>query len=426
MELQVLQRQLIEQIRDYVVSDAEPEILLFQGETAYADSLLAWLKAQSKFPQFYLTSRSGDQRWAALGEVRSFSDSFSATQFSQTTGFPLVGGLTFDKQAHFFLPRILLTQHQHQLRLQFFVKSAELRDKTALFDTIKTLEKSTALLPLSQQIIPLSSQATQAQWCDWVEKALSHIQQGNFNKLVLANKRCFQLSSPLNSLDFVAESEKLNKHCYHFFFAQDKNSAFVGASPERLYQRIGRKLSTEALAGTAAIERDPIEVKKQTDWLLQDKKNIFENQLVADGICRALQPYAEHIQVADLSIKKLRQVQHLYREIQVTLKENYGDQACLHAIHPTAAVSGLPQQQAIEFIQNTENFDRTWYAGTLGIMQPDYAEFCVTIRSAIIEPHKISVFAGAGIVEGSVPLLEWQEIERKASGLLSLFQGGTA
>lgn len=55
-------------------------------------------------------------------------------------------------------------------------------------------------------------------------------------------------------------------------------------------------------------------------------------------------------------------------------------------------------------------------------MRQQQAEFCVAIRSAFIEQNKIRVFAGAGIVEGSIPLLEWQEIERKALGLISLLQ----
>ena len=45
----------------------------------------------------------------------------------------------------------------------------------------------------------------------------------------------------------------------------------------------------------------------------------------------------------------------------------------------------------------------------------------MTIRSAFIEENQVRVFAGAGIVEGSQPVEEWLEIERKAAGLISLF-----
>ena len=93
----------------------------------------------------------------------------------------------------------------------------------------------------------------------------------------------------------------------------------------------------------------------------------------------------------------------------------------LKAIHPTAAVSGLPQQQAKKALAEIETFDRRWYAGTLGVMSQNLSEFCVTIRSAFIEENQVRVFAGAGIVEGSQPVEEWLEIERKAAGLISLF-----
>ena len=73
-------------------------------------------------------------------------------------------------------------------------------------------------------------------------------------------------------------------------------------------------------------------------------------------------------------------------------------------------------------LRQIENYDRGWYAGTLGFFDHQQAEFCVTIRSAQLEENKIRIFAGAGIVEGSVPLLEWHEIERKAAGLISLLQ----
>ena len=57
-------------------------------------------------------------------------------------------------------------------------------------------------------------------------------------------------------------------------------------------------------------------------------------------------------------------------------------------------------------------------------MTQSHGEFCVTIRCAFIEQNRIRIFAGAGIVAGSVPLLEWQEIERKASGLVTLLSTG--
>ena len=51
------------------------------------------------------------------------------------------------------------------------------------------------------------------------------------------------------------------------------------------------------------------------------------------------------------------------------------DTDLLKAIHPTAAVSGLPQQQAKKALAEIETFDRRWYAGTLGVMNQHLSEF---------------------------------------------------
>jgi menaquinone-specific isochorismate synthase len=112
-------------------------------------------------------------------------------------------------------------------------------------------------------------------------------------------------------------------------------------------------------------------------------------------------------------------VQHLRRCIWTELK-HADDEQCLHVLQPTAAVAGLPRQAARAFIQNVEPFDREWYAGSAGYLSPEQSEFCVALRSARVQGAALRLYAGAGIVSGSDPEQEWQEIENKAAGLRSL------
>ena len=67
--------------------------------------LLAWLKSQSAYPQFYLHFRDEEKALAALGEVQSFSQLNLAQEFIEESGFPLVGGLQFQGTAQFVLPK---------------------------------------------------------------------------------------------------------------------------------------------------------------------------------------------------------------------------------------------------------------------------------------------------------------------------------
>lgn len=390
---------------------------------ALPPSWLAWLKAQQDYPQFYWHHRDDSRIFAAVGKVRSFSDLISASAFVQQDGITLVGGATFNGEVRFYLPRLLLEQTQQNLRIRLFIDNNKsfAEEKQVICTLLKNFPETAALKPIQQTAQLKRQAATQNEWQHWVKKALNAINAGTISKAVLANESEFAVSD-LNSKDFLAESEKQNSGCYHFLFTEHSQPAFVGSTPERLYARQGRILQTEALAGTAPMTQTPAENERLAQWLLNDEKNLYENNLVVQDISHNLQPYSEHIEVKNVELKQLRQVQHLCRKITVTLNAHCDDAQCLAAIHPTAAVSGLPQQAAIEFLKNTENFDRTWYAGTLGFMQQDSAEFCVTIRSAFIEADKFRVFAGAGIVAGSDPLLEWQEIERKAAGLVSLLQ----
>ena len=420
--LQLLKTQLINQINALQLNQSH-HIAVCSTQAECDVDLLSWLKAQPHYPQFYFQLQQTTQCFATLGVVRTFQHLDAAQDFVNQHNLPLFGGIQFYGQTTFFLPQLVLEQRDNQIQVTVFIDQDDfIHNKDKALQVLKTFEKTTALLPLQSQADLIEQQANPTQWANWVEKALAQIHENAVTKLVLANKSTFALNQPLNAKDFLAKSEIYNKGCYHFLFAQDDKTSFLGSSPERLYARHERHLTTEALAGTAPMSEDHETNRQQADWLLSDQKNIHENQLVADGICANLAPFTKQIEIGHLGIKQLRQVQHLRREITALLTDNCTDLNCLQAIHPTAAVAGLPQQKAKTLLQQIEHYDRSWYAGTLGFFNQQQAEFCVAIRSAFVEADKIHVFAGAGIVEGSVPLLEWQEIERKAAGLISLLK----
>ena len=445
--LQTIINQLTAQI-DALTNENAPAFSQCQATISADLNLLSWLKGQPHYPQFYFSLRERKQNLAAIGELLRIEDLAQANEFVQTHQLPLLGGVQFYGATQFFLPQLLIEQQGEQLCVRVFIDYSDLAaSQQKAHDLLKTFLKSTALLPIQQGLTQISQQANQQQWCEWVEQGLARVRAGELNKIVLANATDFISEREFDMRDFVAKSERHNQGCYHFLWAHNANEIFVGASPERLYARQGQNLLTEALAGTAPVTDDAQFTAEQAHWLLNDEKNLYENLLVAQGIQQNLAPYAEHFAVSNVQIKPLRLVQHLIRPIQAQLKTGFGDLQCLQIIHPTAAVAGLPQQAAKQALQQIENFDRTWYAGALGFLSAEHSEFCVALRSAFVQivnaesaenmnqgenadkiakkaakRNKIRVFAGAGIVEGSVPLLEWREIERKAAALISLLQ----
>ena len=75
-------------------------------------------------------------------------------------------------------------------------------------------------------------------------------------------------------------------------------------------------------------------------------------------------------------------------------------------------------------IEQLEGLDRGWYAGPVGWMDAaEDGEFCVALRSGLLRDRTAHLYAGCGIVAGSVPADELAEAEIKLEALLPLIAG---
>jgi isochorismate synthase/2-succinyl-5-enolpyruvyl-6-hydroxy-3-cyclohexene-1-carboxylate synthase/2-succinyl-6-hydroxy-2,4-cyclohexadiene-1-carboxylate synthase/O-succinylbenzoate synthase len=102
----------------------------------------------------------------------------------------------------------------------------------------------------------------------------------------------------------------------------------------------------------------------------------------------------------------------------------------LKELHPTPAVCGFPATSGLEFIRRyeTSSFDRGMYAGPFGFIGRDYADVVVAIRSGLLSQNRnererstLSIYAGAGVVQGSTAQGEWSETSYKLGVLSSFF-----
>jgi len=72
------------------------------------------------------------------------------------------------------------------------------------------------------------------------------------------------------------------------------------------------------------------------------------------------------------------------------------------------------------YAYRAEDLERGWYAGPVGFVDADGGgEFCVALRSAVLRGDEARLFAGAGIVDGSIPDAELQETRLKLRALLA-------
>lgn len=251
-------------------------------------------------------------------------------------------------------------------------------------------------------------------WERNIDTALQAFRNGNLEKIVLARKAEFLFDAPLDPLVLLHRLRKATPDCFHFCYMPAPNLAFVGASPERLYRRDGRALKTEAVAGTRMRGRNAEEDQRLAEQLLSSEKDLHEHEFVRTGIRAALEPLSDEFALdASPSLLRLARGQHLFSAAQAHLRPEVSDADILKALHPTPALGGYPTATALKMIAELEPFDRGWYAAPVGWVSRDEAEFAVAIRSGLVQPRKLSLYSGAGIVAGSTPESEWEEIELK-------------
>lgn len=389
---------------------------------------LGWLASQPVWPQFYWQQRNGDEEAAVLGAVAAFSSLESAQQFlHQHDNHPdlRIWGLNaFEPQrGNLLLPRLEWRRCAGvaSLRLHLYSDVSLREDAAQAIAFISSLAPVKPLPALRLNLTGEQHWPEKAGWIDLIKLATQTIAGEDLDKVVLARATDLQFSQSVNAAAVMASSRRLNLNCYHFFMAFSADTAFLGSSPERLYRRRDTALRTEALAGTVANHPEDHRAWQLGDWLMKDDKNQRENMLVVEDICQRLQGCTQTLDVLPPQVLRLRKVQHLRRCIWTELNQA-DDTLCLMQLQPTAAVAGIPRELAREFIQQNEPFEREWYAGSAGYLSLRQSEFCVSLRSAQISANVVRLYAGAGIVRGSDPEQEWQEIDNKAAGLRTLLQ----
>ncbi|WP_018546482.1 isochorismate synthase DhbC [Streptomyces sp. LaPpAH-108] len=261
-----------------------------------------------------------------------------------------------------------------------------------------------------------------AEYGEAVAAAVARMKAGDFAKVVLA--RTLELTSDTEP-DLSAMLRRLARRDpsgYTFAVPSGPGRTLVGASPELLVSRTGRRLTANPLAGSAPRSTDLAEDVRRAAALLESEKDLHEHAVVVDAVRAALAPYCSRLKVPERpTLVRTAAMWHLSTTVTGDITDPATtalDLAC--ALHPTPAVCGTPTGLARKVIAESEPFDRGAYTGMVGWQDADGdGEWVVTIRCAEAEGRTLRLFAGAGIVAGSSPEAETAETGAKFGTFLT-------
>lgn len=231
------------------------------------------------------------------------------------------------------------------------------------------------------------------------------------HKVVLARALAVSSHDPIDAQTVLSRLAAADPHAYSYLadltpagpgYAQ---RTLIGASPELLVARHGDRVTCRPLAGSAPRSPDPHTDHANGAALADSAKNRVEHSLVVDQMCKALDPLCVDLQIAPTpQLASTAALWHLSTPITARLRESSTTALDLAlALHPTAAVGGVPTDAAAAMIAELEG-DRGFYAGAAGWCDGNGdGRWVVSIRCAVLSADRRDAYAysGGGIVADS-------------------------
>jgi isochorismate synthase len=248
-----------------------------------------------------------------------------------------------------------------------------------------------------------------------VEKAIDEIDKSDLQKVVISRKEEVQLSS-FKLLLVYQKLLKKYENAFVYVWFHPKVGLWLGATPETLLQISDANFKTMSLAGTQLATNDSDE--NNVVW---KSKELEEQQLVTNFIEKQLTTISSNLKIDKTETIRAGNLLHLRTKVEGKLLEKGDLKSLIRALHPTPAVCGLPRNMARNFINNNENYNRSFYTGFLGELNLkklnsaiQNSQLYVNLRCMEINNNKASVYVGGGITKDSIPKNEWKETVSKS------------
>ncbi len=253
-----------------------------------------------------------------------------------------------------------------------------------------------------------------------IEDTINNICNTDLEKVVLARQCILKCENNINPY-FVLNNILCKQH-FNFAFSFENDITFIGSSPELLFKKELQIIYSEALAGTTHRGKNIQEDISNAKKLLDSSKEIKEHNFVSFFVYDKLNKLCDDITTTSKNnIIKLQDIQHILTQFKGKLKEKQSVCEIIKTLHPTPAVLGTPSNMALDTINKIEENGRGWYAGPVGWIGKNSAEFAIAIRSAIVSQKTMYLYSGVGLVKESNPKDEWNELNLKINKYLKSF-----
>ncbi len=246
------------------------------------------------------------------------------------------------------------------------------------------------------------------------EETICAIETGLFEKIVLSKIIVVEWSQQ-SLQDLFLNVKSGYPDAFVFLYNIPGEGCWCGASPEVLMQGKNGSYETMALAGTQPDHNLPLDSIK---WGI---KEIREQGIIEEYLSDALNRMNIPFEKSGPQTITTGQVLHILSTFHcsdvrqpLVLAEN---------LHPGPAIGGMPQKEAVDFINKMEIHSRDHYCGYLGPWEIEKTNgLFINLRSMRVFRNHCVLYVGGGLTKNSKIEDEWNETELKAQTLLSIIE----
>ncbi len=280
----------------------------------------------------------------------------------------------------------------------------------------RNLSKGEAPAPAPLEV---TSNMARGEFEQMVRTAKEHIAAGDVYQVVLSQR--FEASISADPFTVYRALRHVNPSPYMYFMRMGGRS-IVGSSPEMLVRVEGKRVVSHPIAGTRPRGQTDDEDMRLAEELKRSEKERAEHVMLVDLGRNDVGRVSEYGSVrvpTYMALERYSHVMHLVSVVEGTLANAHDRLDALVSCFPAGTVSGAPKVRAMEIIADLEKERRGIYAGAVGYL--DFAgnlDFCIAIRTVVIENGRAYVQAGAGVVADSNPAAEYEETRDKARAVI--------
>ena len=423
--------------------------LTIQDINHFKQQLLQW--AQQFREVVFLDSNNYHQRYSSYDVVLA-ADALTSVKtdylnafddlnvYQQTTKDWLFGYLSYDLKndtemlysanhdglnfpdLFFFQPKKLFLLKGNQLEVCYLNMCDDEID--ADFQDISNLKSEISNL---KSEISISQRISKESYLNKAQQMLSHIYRGDIYEANFCME-FYAEDAVINPLETYSKLNAISKPPFAVYFKNHKHYLLC-ASPERYIRKVGSKIISQPIKGTAKRSEDKVEDDAIKQELLVNEKERSENIMIVDLVRNDLSHTAkkESVKVEELcGAYTFKQVHHLVSTVVSHVADGHSPVDVIKTTFPMGSMTGAPKISAMKIIEDLEETRRGLYSGAVGYFTPngDF-DFNVVIRSILYNENSkyVSFSVGSAITAEAKPESEYEECLLKAKAMRTVLEG---